>query len=356
MNLSITSEAQITPEWLSEALTRNGHLDQGRVESIAIATSSTFFSHIHRLEITYSDGAVKLPTRMILKVPFAHSQPALDMGREEVIAYTKLHRTMPSPPILQCFDARIDPESGPSHLLIQDLEPTHFQPPLPVPPSRRHNELCVETLARLHAFWWESPALGVEVGTLMDEASWLQIKELTEDSLPKFYEVLGDGLSPERRRAYDRAVEFLPQFWRQRLFDRGHNTLIHGDAHSWNFMHPRDPENGRAYLIDLATLRVRPPTNDLAYMIAVHWYSDRRRQQEMPLLRHYHQALCAAGVRNYSWDECLLDYRYSVVSHLFTPVVQAASGAIPATVWWHSFERINCAFAELDCEELIRSS
>jgi hypothetical protein len=58
------------------------------------------------------------------------------------------------------------------------------------------------------------------------------------------------------------------------------------------------------------------------------------------------------GVKNYTWEDCLLDYRYSVVTHLFTPVVQCAGKLVSAGIWRANFERITAAFEELDCAEL----
>ncbi|HKQ53881.1 MAG TPA: phosphotransferase, partial [Pyrinomonadaceae bacterium] len=231
---------------------------------------------------------------------------------------------------------------------------THSQPELPVPPSTRHCELCVEALADLHAFWWEHPELGSKIGKLFDETSLNEIVALNQKALPGLFDYLGDRLSAERRKMYEKALSFVPEFWRHRLTAVARNTLIHGDAHIWNMLHPKDASAGRVYLIDLATSnRIRPATNDLAYMMALQWYPERRARLEERLLRHYHAALCARGVKNYSWEDCLLDYRYSVVTHLFTPVLQWSSGQIPAMVWWNNLERISEAYKDLSCDELI---
>lgn len=47
---------------------------------------------------------------------------------------------------------------------------------------------------------------------------------------------------------------------------------------------------------------------------------------EESILRHYHSSLLSFGVKGYTWEDCLLDYRYSVISHLFIPVLQRAGG------------------------------
>src|SRR5262249_43971309 len=150
----------------------------------------------------------------------------------------------------------------------------------------------VETLAQFHAFWWEHPLLGVKIGEFFDKESSKELVARIRKDLSGFIDALGDRLSPNRRKAFEEALEFAPTFWARRLPSIERNTLIHGDAHMWNFLHPRDPGNGRAYLIDLATSnRIRPPTNDLAYMMALQWYPERRALMEESLLRRYHLSL-----------------------------------------------------------------
>lgn len=351
----ITSEEQLTPEWLTERLRQNGHLARGRVARLGLAHFKTLFSNIYRLEVTYShDAAPALPRRLLLKAHFTGDEASVKMGRDEVMVYRVLRDTMPGPPVVRCFDAVASADSPGSHLLLEDLSETHYQPELPVPPFARHCELCVEALAELHAFWWEHPWLGVKIGELFDESSLNELVALNRKALSGFFDYLGDRLSPQRRRAYERAIEFVPMFWQRRLTAVRRNTLIHGDAHVWNMLHPKDASNGRVYLIDLATTnRIRPATNDLAYMMALQWYPERRARLEERLLRHYHAALCARGVKDYSWEDCRLDYRHSIVMHLFTPVLQWSLGQIPATVWWNNLERISEAYKDLDCDELL---
>jgi Ecdysteroid kinase-like family len=351
----ITSAEQITPEWLTERLRHNGHLLRGRVSRLGLKHFQTLFSHIYRLEVSYSRGAAPaFPRRLLLKVHFTGDEASAQMGTSEVLVYRVLTEAMPDPPVVRCFDAVASTDSRGSHLLLEDLSETHCQPELPVPPSERHCELCAEALAELHAFWWEHPWLGAKIGELFDEASLGGIVALNRKALTGFFDYLGDRLSAERRRAYEQAIEFVPDFWRQRLTAVRRNTLIHGDAHVWNMLHPKDAARGRVYLIDLATSnRIRPATNDLAYMMALQWYPERRARLEERLLRHYHAALLARGVKNYPWEDCRLDYRYSVVTHLFTPVLQWSSGQIPATVWWNNLERISEAYKDLNCDELI---
>ncbi|MBC7909371.1 MAG: hypothetical protein H7Y30_02660, partial [Pyrinomonadaceae bacterium] len=155
MTEPITDEEQITPGWLTDRLRQNGYLAQGEIVKLSINYFKTFFSHIYRLEVVYSiDAAPALPSKLLLKIPFHDNEAALKMGRDEISIYRALTKAMNDPPVVRCFDAVYFPDSQQSHLLLEDLSDTHFQPELPVPPSMRHCELCVETLAQFHAFWW----------------------------------------------------------------------------------------------------------------------------------------------------------------------------------------------------------
>src|ERR1044072_9068191 len=157
----ITNASQLTAAWLSETLLRGGGPRQGSVTEISLETFASFFADFYRIAVTYSLDARPAPvSRMILKVPFAAHEQALEMGRAEVLAYRKFQTEMPGAPVPRCFDTGIDEETGRSHLLLEDLSPTHFCGNVKEEISPRHWERCVESLADLHAFWWESEALG----------------------------------------------------------------------------------------------------------------------------------------------------------------------------------------------------
>ena len=72
-------------------------------------------------------------------------------------------------------------------------------------------------------------------------------------------------------------------------------TIVHGDAHVWNCFLPRDGA-GDVRLFDWDGWRIGIASSDLAYMMALHWYPNRRRRLERPLLDRYHATLVAYGV------------------------------------------------------------
>src|SRR4030095_10353323 len=146
MTEPIVTEEQITPGWLTNVLRQNSHLVRGSVSELNKKDFKTFFSHIYRLEAHYSKDAIPaLPSKMLLKVPFDENEAALKMGKDEVFVYKKLKNAMNDPPVVPCFDAIYSPDSRRSHLLLEDLSDSHFQPELTIHPSQRHCELCLES-------------------------------------------------------------------------------------------------------------------------------------------------------------------------------------------------------------------
>jgi len=63
-------------------------------------------------------------------------------------------------------------------------------------------------------------------------------------------------------------------------------------------MLPRDGGLEDIRIFNWDSWRIDTATDDLAYMMAMHWYPERRRLLERPLLDRYHGALQAHGVRD----------------------------------------------------------
>lgn len=129
-------------------------------------------------------------------------------------------------------------------------------------------------------------------------------------------------------------------------------TLAHGDAHVWNLLSPRDGAASGIRLIDWDGWRIGRGAADLAYMMAVHWYPERRARLEARLIERYHAGLLAHGVAAYSLDRLWEDYRLSVIGLLSTPRWQQSYGLHPG-IWWPHLHRVLAAFEDLGCAALL---
>ncbi|MDP6495885.1 MAG: hypothetical protein QGI09_10825, partial [Dehalococcoidia bacterium] len=98
-------------------------------------------------------------------------------------------------------------------------------------------------------------------------------------------------------------------------------------------------------------------TYDVATFISEAFPPERRRNEEMGLLRMYHSLLLEYGIRNYSFEDCLRDYRLSMLEvFIFWVVVGGYCDyeGDRATVYLHnSLERFNAAIGDLDCVEFL---
>jgi hypothetical protein len=171
-----------------------------------------------------------------------------------------------------------------------------------------------------------------------------------EEKLSLFTDRFGDNLPIERRNLYRRLID---AGLRLHTHYRSHRnmTVIQGDSHVWNNFLPRDG-GGDVRIFDWDSWRVDVAADDLAYMLALHWYPDRRRRMEQPLLDCYHSTLMESGIKGYDRAAMTEDYRLAVLWQTTTPIWQAMSN-IPPLIWWNNLERIFLAVDDLDCQELL---
>lgn len=354
MNNIIESVEQVTPEWLTGLLQRREALYDGKVVSVrAGEVQSSFASAVWRLEVNYSEQASQnAPKRLFLKI----TNPALAPGKfdpeqlnKEAIFYAHVASAMGAAFTIPCYDAAYEPETGAAHILLKDVSETHLTS---LDPFVRGNcEQAVDCLARLHAFWWDHPRLGVDIGKFPSRAERQQEWSNAERSTTAFIKALGDRLLSPYRDTYERVLPALPGLFKRHATGRN-LTLAHGDAHLGNFLFPREPGGAGAYLIDWQFWHPTIGGTDLAFMIATEWEPETRRLLELPLLQQYYRGLCAYGVEGYPWEDCWNDYRLSVILvSIFIPVWRwAVSQWEPDMI---ALERSMAAFNELRCWDLL---
>lgn len=336
----------------AEHLTRVLHAGTGgRVREVTVESQrETVLSRIIRLRLTHEGEG---PASLILKT----ARPGLSggirrAGQQEVAFYTQVAPATPAGLVPRCFDAAWDGESQAWHLLLEDLTESHATPTAwPLPPSLAQATEMMRLRARFHAAWWDDPRLGESIGSWAGEAG---IEAYLQTLQTQWAQLLGQHpqlFSAARRDFYGRFLAASPRLT-ARYRSQRQLTLTHGDAHVWNCLLPREGFGGGARLFDWDCWGLGAGANDLAYMMALHWYPEIRRDFELPLLDAYHAALLAAGVGDYDRTALAADYRLAVLWQITTPLQQAALG-IPPLIWWNNLERIFLAVEDLGCAELL---
>jgi aminoglycoside phosphotransferase (APT) family kinase protein len=340
-----------TPVELTSALIAAGTLRQGAILTVEITRKfQSTVSNLWFLEVEYAAGSSpELPTRLVLKWPVEQS-PAPERGEPELIFYRELAPALPSPPVVQCL-ATAPITSKEQWLILEDLRSSHTNPPWPHRPTDKEVYAAVAVLARFHAHWWEAPSLGSTIGTLHTEASLRTMVYGFRDHLPGFFDDLGDDLPVADRLLLEGVFNSSLRPW-LRLLEQRALTVVHGDAHPWNFLFPRSGEGMPPYLIDWQLWHPDVGPKDLAFMLGLHWDRTARAQLELPLLHFYHQELISAGVSSYSFDDLMLDYRRCLVRNLTFPIIVWAHGD-PRESWRHRLDHALAAYRDHNAAELL---
>jgi hypothetical protein len=344
----VRQSAPTTTRELTDALRAAGTLRQGDVVSIEITDQrQTSVSHLQFLAVEFSaDAAPALPNRFLLKWPQDLS-PTPD--RAETTFYRELAPELTSPPIARCL-ATASSTSDQQWVILEDLRATHASPPWPERPSDKHLYDAVGVLARLHSHWWDASGERVSPGPPHTETSLRTMVGDIAAHLPAFFETLADDLSGADRHVLETVFSSSLKPW-LRLADPHDLTVIHGDAHSWNFLFPRSGE-GTPYLIDWQTWHRDVGARDLAFLMALHWDARTRLRLERPLVQHYHRSLIESGTSTYSFDDLWLDYRRCVVRNLTFPIIFWSRG-FPRDTWRYRLDCALAAYRDLDAEQLL---
>jgi len=343
---------QVTPAWLTGILRE--HDQSGHCEVVEVvcsrSRSSGLMSRRYHLELKYSEDAKgTLPKRLFLKI----GRPQyFDSSKREVTYWRELFAANNGFPDVHCYDAAYSVDTRSSHLLFSDVSDNYYAlNDYPLSPSLDHCLQAVACLARNHAVNW-GKALGKIREESLDGRSLVNAFDSVKRSAPSFFDFLGDRLTTPRRVQYEKLLEKFPALLKQRMKEESSLTLMHGDAHYWNFMFPRNDNQQQALLLDWSEWEIGIGCYDLAFMIACFWYPDRRQRHEAAILNQYHKVLLENGVSSYSRQECDFDYRLGIMRNLILPIYMWNNN-MPASIWLPRMELSFFAFEDLGCDLLL---
>lgn len=369
MNQIISDISEVTPTWLTDALTRNGYLKAGSVVSVEVTKTGEAGTAYHAyLMVYYSGNAIVTAShRLFIKYtkPHRSDTPWLKrlpkMNRNEVAFYKAISDTTDLPviaydemqirddkgrgrlPVIPCYEAQFCEDTGRAHVLLADLSSTHMgwsdiKQPTPI----EYLKSTVGCLARLHAAWWEHPQLGKDIGELPPTPT----RDQSSDRRRRLHEVTEERFSAERYAVYEQIV--LDETWSKlvdNLQPRDRLTLTHGDIIG-NILYPRNLERDEAVFIDWQFSSVGHGTDDLAFFLILSMAPSHSHRVEPTLLTHYYDQLRWHGVSDYGWEEFREDYRRAVVRFLTFALFYWEAG-------WTTLDRGFAKFEHLACAELL---
>ncbi|MEO1112115.1 MAG: aminoglycoside phosphotransferase family protein [Pseudomonadota bacterium] len=337
------SPFDIDEKWLSDVLSRHGGYGPVTVKDLSVTSCTKWnVADTAFVKAQFANPTPELPGEFFVKIR-QDPDPLSNLFPGEQAFYAAA--PVAGLPLAGCLASLVDPSSGATCVLLEDLSASHVATPWPMPPTLSRCHMAVRSLAALHAHWAQSAAeaLNRREGLLDQHISKM---------LPTFLDALGDRLSADRAALLAQVCEHIPALKAARYKSGRPVTRIHGDAHFWNILYPRDEEHGIAILIDWEDWRVDFAGLDLSLMIALHWYPQRRALHEIDLLESYLQAYNACAVPVMSWEDLWHDYRLGHMCNVVVPVFQHSADNTHGS-WWSHLERWFLAFEDLNCRELL---
>ena len=280
-------------------------------------------------------------------------------GKAELVWYDQ-YASQINPPISpKFFGGGMNPPTRQCHLFLEDLSETHYQVPETQPANTIQLEAfeqAVDNLLQLHTHWWDHQHLKDNV-FVSPQGGPLRLAQATtsenigryvhslHQALPNLIDSIEPKMPPHWITIYEQAIQSWERLLTERIADEENLTLLHGDFHIGNIFLPKQPESKGALVVDWETYKRGFGVYDLAYLMVTGLAVSLRREKEQDFLRNYHNGLRKSGIEQYSWQDCLQDYRLAIIANLFPPLM------------WRSSEKMKraiSAFAEWHCLELLK--
>jgi len=342
---------KVKPEWLTQCMRDRGVLPVGKVTSVVAHVGNNWnVATTARLILEYDASAPNdVPKSLFIKIRNQKDQFANLMPGEVAFYGEQIVDELPLPTI---YYASSENDGDLTCILMQDLSDTHSQTQWPLPPTLLQCEDAVCALAHLHGHWWTHDLSELQTAGIDLKWRTKHFSDTVKSFMPKFVDLLGDRLSSGRQEIIRSVCAKLPELLWQRLFSGLPITRVHGDPHYWNVLFNNDPARRECIFFDWEDWHYDPGAFDLAYMIALHWFPERRSRYEKHLLRLYFEKLSKHISAPYCWDQLWDDYRLGHLHNFVVPLFQVEMGIGPAA-WWDHIERLFLAYEDLECADLL---
>lgn len=304
----IDDVADLTPQWLTAALADGSQVMT--IDCSRIGVGEGFASRLYRLRPAYAPGHAG-PASLILKLQSDNAELLKVLNPDVAYRETRFYRDLAgdvAQPVPKVPYADYDVGRRCFTILMEDLPGIHFG----FDATPAESEAAMRALARIHARYWRHP--------LLDEP-WLQPVARTDIDL---HWLIDHSLAAAEAAGFgdshlSRAMRVIQPLVPRLAVDPDAapplfaHSLCHGDFHRNNSVLQDD---GRFVIFDWQMLEAGNPLRDVGYWMLTSMTVEQRRAQQKRLLRCYHEALLAAGVRDYPARKLQQDFRNGMLENL----------------------------------------
>ncbi len=356
--------ANLDAAWLTDALRSSGALSANSFvatcDAQPLGAGAGLIGMLGRVQLTYGGAPTDAPLRMIAKFPSTVAAnrgvaDAFNMYGREVRFYQTL-AAITSIGHPRCYFAASAPTTSDFVLLLEDLGDRRIGDQV-LGSDLKDAEVVIDAMAQFHGenwnrtnearfSWVTSHANDMQIGGM--EAGFAQ-------GWPRFAADLAAVIPPKVLR-WGHRVGPNTRAILQALCG-GKQTICHADFRLENMFFAAAPRQPPFAIVDWQSITKSSGAQDVSYFLTQSVQLDVRRRHERELLARYLEGLRAGGVRDYSADELLLDYRratlylldYAVVIASTLDLANERGGAIARAL----SQRACTALDDLDCEALL---
>ena len=305
--------ADLTPEWLSEALGTT----VVAADVTPIAEGEGFMGRLARIAPTYGVDGADQPRSMVAKIPTDDPGSVaigqmLQVWEREARFYLELAPKLPvrTP---QCYYAGGDHESGIFALLLEDLSPyeggNQIEGATP-----QQTEAAIDWLAKFHA--------AASGGAMAADLPWIPrtanspmyqgLGPMLEAVWPGFVDKFGSLTPPQTLQWVERMIPRWNESLAEQLLPV---TVVHADFRIDNlFFDTTGDGTVEVIALDWQAIALGEGLYDVAYFLGGSVPTDRRRETERALVTKYGTTMRELGVDGIPDDDELFDhYRRAVL-------------------------------------------
>jgi hypothetical protein len=311
------SYEEITPAWLSAAL-GSGH-PGAEVVAHRLSEPDEGTSSRRRIFLEWNEAGVAagLPASVFCKSTMTLESRYLLGMNGGIAAETMFFRDIREGLDIRApraYYSELDPQSFNSFIVLNDMADDVTFGDYTMTLTQEQARDQVATLAKVHAKYYDSPALDTELASWNDWEKYFTITVEKAGFGPACARGFQEARDVIPARLFARASEIWPATLRSVLeHSTLSRTLIHSDVHLKNWYIDSDGTMG---LNDWQCSCKGHWGRDLAYAISTALSVEDRRRWERDLVAYYVERLHAEGIASVTADEAWLYYRHNLFSAL----------------------------------------
>ncbi len=309
---------EITADWITFALRAGGVLKKSTVKTVKreiLGGGRGFLSSVVRASLDYDRGEKDAPKSVVVKIEpesdtLHRFGDELNAFQREIRFYKEVASNVPIRLPVLYFSVDEPPAYS---MVMEDL--SAYTPGDQVIGMHRGQVMAtVEILAKLQAKYWNNFAL--------EQLKWMPTTNAVgkdyQEKWVSFVSHFGSYVDKEGLEVGERLGNSIS--WLENEIEKRPKTIVHTDLREDNLLFG-DPNSDEAVLILDWQLAIRSiGAFDVARIIGGSELPSERSGHQLGVLRHWYDALIREGVRDYSWEEAVRDFRLAALQLLCIPV------------------------------------